>query len=637
MNDRKNQFGLALGALGIVFGDIGTSPLYALSEIFFSHDAAIAPTSVAVLGVTSLIFWVITLVISLKYLLFVLRADNDREGGVFALYGLIYPFRRQKKSAAVLLTLLLLGAGFLFGDGMITPAISVLSAVEGLHFTFPELSQFILPLTSVILSLLFLIQRVGTHAVGKFFGPILLVWFLALGLIGINQILITPEIIQAINPIFAVRYIADCNLKALAIVFGGAVLVITGGEALFADMGHFSVRAIRQSWFFVVFPSLLLNYFGQGAFLLRTGRVEHANVFYSIVPEPFRFAMLLLATLATIIASQALITGVYSLATQAVALGLFPRLKIRYTHDKHVGQVYVPIVNWVLLFGCLCLVFIFGESQKMASAYGFAVSVDMLLTSAALLFLAHHYWRWSLAKSCAIFGFFAFVDLVFLTSNSIKFFAGGYIPFAIGVLLFIVMSTWRWGRKATYRAYSSVETPKIKHFIELHRQQKTFLQKNLLLLVPKPINDVEKNTPALLKMIIDRYGILAANIFFVEILHKKVPYLDDDRCAVTVFEKNQNGMIASVAIQFGFMEDPNVENALEVLAKHHQIQLDPDPHHWVFHVSMELLKPSGRQGLFKHLRNALYTLLRQLSRPAYVYYGIGDEIQLSIQIIPVKI
>ena len=634
--NKKSQFLLSLGALGVVFGDIGTSPLYALSELFSAHSEAIPTEPFVVLGIISLLIWALILVISVKYLQLVMLASNDGEGGIFALYGLLHGFRKEKKVVASLLTLLILSAGLLFGDGMITPAISVLSAVEGLKFSFPGLNQWIVPISMLILTMLFLIQKKGTHKVGIIFGPILLLWFISIGYLGFQQVLANPEILHSFNPWYAFHFLQGCSLKIFFIVLGGVVLAITGGEALYADMGHFNVTAIRTSWFLVVFPALILNYLGQGAYLLSGKPVLFSSIFFSCISENLRFPMLILSTLATVIASQALISGVFSLTTQAVALGLFPRLKIRYTHDQHSGQVYVPLVNWFLLLGCLTLVYGFKASQGLASAYGLAVSADMLLTSIAMFALSRYGWNWSLGKCVVVFGVFGLIDFTFLAGNSLKFFDGGYIPLMIGLILFLVMTTWRWGRKSTYAAYSGVKTMKVGKFIELHEQQKSFSQKNILLLVPKPIHSVDQNAPALMQMVYDRYGMLASNIFFVEIVHRKVPYLYHDRYDVQVFKKNEHGMIASIIIKFGFMEDPNVEQVLEGIALHHKIRLDPDPKNWVFHVSQELLHESGKPNLWHRFRLSLFHLLRQISRPGFVYYGLGDKVQLSIQVIPVK-
>lgn len=637
MKKNQDQTWLALGALGVVFGDIGTSPLYALSEIFISHGEVVHSDATTIIGVLSLIIWALILVISIKYLQIVVRASNDGEGGVFALYGLLYRFRGQKKYVAPLLTLLILSAGFLFGDGMITPAISVLSAVEGLKFTVPGVDREIVPIAMLILILLFSLQKKGTHSVGRVFGPVLLIWFGAIGYLGVFRILEQPAILQAFNPLCALAYLHTCSLSTLFVILGGVILAITGGEALYADMGHFNTLAIRQSWFCVVFPALLLNYLGQGAYLLSGRPVLFNNIFYSSVPEEFRFAMLVLATVATVIASQALISGVFSLTTQAVALGLFPRLSIRYTHHKHSGQVYVPVVNWSLLAGCLALVAFFKASQNLASAYGLAVSVDMFLTSMAIVAVSQANWKWTWFRSLMTMSVFAIIDLSFLFANSVKLFEGGYIPLGIGLALFFVMTTWRWGRKSAYAGYSAVHTMKVGEFAEWHRKEKSFAQKNLLLLVPKPIQSLEQNTPALLQMVVERHGALANNIFFVEVLHKKVPYLDDDRYDVKILEKNANGMIASVAVKFGFMEDPNVEHVLEGIAKHDDIHLDPDTRHWVFHVSHETLKGGGRPSTWKKIRLATYAFLRQISLPAHIYYGLGDRLSLSIQVLSVKV
>jgi len=626
---------LAIGALGVVFGDIGTSPLYAMSEIFFAHkDVALGEANV--IGSVSLVVWALIAVVTIKYLSFVLKADNEGQGGVFALYGLLH--RLHHRSVKPLLLVLLLAAGLLFGDGIITPAISVLSAVEGLKVAAPTLAPFIIPLTVAILTGLFWLQRQGTTKVGKAFGPVIIVWFITIAILGLIQVIDHPLILAALNPVHGAKFLLRAGWHVDLLVLGGVMLAITGGEALYADMGHFGPQPIRRAWFAVVFPALILNYLGQGAYLLSGLPVQSSNIFYSLVPQSMLIPVIILATMATIIASQALISGAFSLAAQATALGLFPRLKIVHTHDQHEGQVYAPFVNWSLYVGCVLLVLYFGSSTALASAYGLAVSGDMLATSIAMILLARYHWRWPLPAAVLLFGSFACLDLGFLAATSLKFLEGGYIPLSIGVGLFTIMATWQWGRHATFAGYSSVKTMSIAELLEKKREAVTLMQRNVILMVPRPIRADSRNTPALLQLFWNRYGLLPENLIFVEVVHRKVPYLHQDRYQVTTLQRDDGkGSIISVSINFGFMEEPNVEHVLASLASHQEINLPPDPRHWQVHVSQENLIPSPLLGPIARTRHRLFALLRKLSRPGHYYYGLGDAVQLTVEIMPVKL
>jgi KUP system potassium uptake protein len=624
-----------VGALGVVYGDIGTSPLYAVNEIFFG-PAKVEPTRENVLGCISLVVWALILVVALKYVLFVLRADNDGEGGVFSLYGLLHRYKRTGITA--LLFLLMLAAGLLFGDGIITPAISVLSAVEGLKVATPVFGNAVVPITLVVLTGLFAIQYKGTAKVGRIFGPVLIVWFLAIGTLGARQVLAHPGILAALNPLHGATFLGRAGVKASLLVFGAVVLTVTGGEALYADMGHFGRRPIRISWFVVVCPALLLNYLGQGAYLESGGTAVGGNVFYSIVPRFAIYPMVILATLATIIASQALISGAFSLTSQGIGLGLFPRLKIVHTHDAHEGQIYVPFINWALFVGCILVVLGFRSSSALAAAYGLAESGVMLSTSLAMLFIARVYWKWISVLAFTVFGAFATIDCCFLFANSLKFFEGGFVPLTLGCVLFVVMTTWRWGRKATAGAYSAKRTMTMKELVDLKSQAGTFLERNAILMVPKPLRSEADNTPALLQLLWDRHGVLPKNLVFVEVVHRKLPYVHKNRYEVTVFQRDpERGSIMSVAVSFGFMEDPNVELILEDLARHHEIDLPDDPDLWIVHVSLENLLGRARMSTFARIRLRLFSVLRQLSQPAYYFYGLGDKVQLSAEIMPVRV
>ncbi len=626
--------GLTLGAIGIVYGDIGTSPLYAINEIFYGHGG-VQRGHDEVIGCISLILWTLTLVIAFKYVVFVLRADNDGEGGTFALYGLIHRYKRLGLGS--LLSLLILAAGLLIGEGVITPAISVLSAVEGLEVAAPGLAHFVIPITLAILTGLFILQRKGTAKVGAVFGPIIVCWFLAIAILGVIQVRLHPEILAAFNPVRGIVFLHGRGLLSSLPVLGGVVLAITGGEALFADMGHFGRAPIRLSWFSMVYPALILSYLGQGAFLLGDEPVQRSNVFFSLVPHALLLPMVVLATCATVIASQALISGAFSLSSQAVALGLFPRLKIVHTHHAHAGQIYVPFINWALFVGCTTLVIAFGSSTALAAAYGLSVSGVMLSTSIAMTAIAKLEWQWSWARILFTFVPVGVIDAAFLTANSTKFFEGGFVPFSLGMLVFLVMTTWRWGRKATFAAYESKHTMTMRRLLEL-KHTATLLDRNAILMVPKPLRTLDESTPALLQLIWDRQGALPKNLIFVEVVHRKAPYVHGERVHVTVFDRDpERGCIVSVALSFGFMEEPNVERVLEHLAGHHEIDLPPDPHKWIVHASQENLLVGRHVKGLKRLRIKLFALLRQISQPSYYYYGVGDAVQLSTEIIPVRL
>jgi KUP system potassium uptake protein len=626
---------LTIGAMGIVYGDIGTSPLYALDQIFFGH-AGLPLTPPNVLGGISLVIWTITIIVAVKYAIFVLRAQNDGEGGVFALYGLLHEHR--KRGMLALLMALMLGAGLLFGDGFITPAISVLSAVEGLGVATPSLAQLVIPLTVGLLTALFAVQFKGTAGIGSVFGPILLVWFVVIATLGASQIGHHPEILAAFNPVHGLRFLWHAGSYDALLILGALMLVVTGGEAMYADMGHFGARPIRTSWFALVYPALLLSYLGQGAYLLSGAPVIGGNLFFSVVPSGLLYPMVLLATVATIIASQALISGAFTLASQAIRLGLFPRLDIRHTHHAHAGQIYMPFINWSLYLGCILLVVLFGSSTALGAAYGLAVSGVMVITSLAMIPIARLHWNWSWIAIGLLWGSLTALNGTFLLASTLKFLQGGFVPLTIGALVFLVMMTWRWGRKATFAAYSSRPAMTMAELVSLHRGCSVFMERNAIVMAPKPLRLPTDRAPALLGLLWERYGILPRNLIFVEVTHRKVPYIHDGRYQVTVFHQDRDhGSIIGVELQFGFMEEPNVERVLEELARHRQIDLPIAQQKWIVHVSLENLLPSHEMSLIARLRFQLFMLLRRLSQPAYYAYGLGDRVQLSAEIMPVRV
>ena len=626
---------LTIGALGIVYGDIGTSPLYAMDALFLGRTGA-GQTSADVLGGVSLVIWTITIIVAIKYAILVLRAQNDGEGGLFALYGLLH--EHKKRGTTLLLWALMLGAGLLFGDGMITPAISVISAVEGLQVAAPALGNVVIPITIGLLTVLFAIQFKGTSGIGMVFGPILAVWFIVIAGLGAWQIGHHPEILAAFNPAYGLEFLGHAGMFDTLLVLSALMLVVTGGEAMYADVGHFGAGPIRASWFAFVYPALLLNYVGQGAYLLTGVPIAGGKLFYNLVPASMLFPMVLLATIARVIASQSLISAAFSLAAQAIRLGLFPRLNLLHTHERHAGQIYVPFINWSLFVGCILLVVTFGSSAALAAAYGLAVSGVMVITSLAMVPVARRYWNWGPTTTGLVWGALIAVNAAFLVASSLKFLEGGYVPLSVGVVLFLVMTTWRWGRKATFAAYSAKSTMTMAELVALHRGCKVFMERNAVVMAASSLRLPSDRAPALIQMLWERHGILPRNLILVEVTHRKVPYIRDNRYRVTVFDRDhQRGSIIAVEVSFGFMEEPNVEQLLEEMARHKQIDLPTDRRQWVVHVSQENLLPSRRMGLLRRLRFRLFLFLRLVSQPAYYYYGLGDEVQLSVEIIPVRV
>ena len=454
---------LSLGALGIVFGDIGTSPLYALQTVFAADEHAVRPTESGVYGVISLVFWAITLIVSIKYVALIMRADNEGEGGIMALIALIREKGLQRRFAQVTLVALgIFGASLFYGDGMITPAISVLSAVEGIEVVEPSLHELVVPITLVILAVLFTIQRFGTGAVGRWFGPIMALWFTLLAVAGLHEVVKEPGILRAISPTYAVSFMFEHGHVAF-IALGSVVLTVTGAEALYADMGHFGRHPIRLSWFSAVFPALILNYMGQGALILRNPEAID-NPFYLLIPHWGRIPMIGLATIATVIASQAVISGAFSVTRQAVQLGFLPRLTIRHT-SREAGQVYVPAVNWGIFVAVVALVVGFGSSQHLAAAYGIAVTGTLAIDTVLFFVVVHIVW--GKPKRLAVTGAIAFliVDLTFFTANLPKIVHGGWFPLAIAAVVFLVLTTWQRGREIITKKRTELEGP-LRDFVE---------------------------------------------------------------------------------------------------------------------------------------------------------------------------
>lgn len=631
----KSTAMLSLTALGVVYGDIGTSPLYAIKEIYH-HLGAEGRSSENVLGYISLVIWSLSLVIAIKYIIFVLRADNKGEGGVFALFALLNKYKG--KSIAIASFLLLLSVGFLFGDGIITPAISVISAVEGLSVITSAFDAFIVPITIIILIGLFMIQKKGTSVIGIFFGPIIAIWFLSLSVLGITQIVQHPEILFALNPYHAMHFMIYQDLKIMMLVLGSVILVITGGEALYADMGHFGKKPIRLSWFTLVFPALILNYLGQGAFLLSNQPIIRNHVFYSMVPNWALIPMVILSTLATIIASQALITGAFSLATQGISLGYIPFLKVKHTHPNHGGQIYVPTINALLLAGCIFLVLQFKTSSNLASAYGLAVSYVMFVTTLSVILVAIKIWKWSTIKALALFTPFLAIDLIFLIANSTKFFDGGYIPVAVGVGVLFIMYIWHWGKKYTHQKYDKYSGFTVNELISLKKKAGQHLPKAMLIMTPFGPTKPNHKVALLEKVVFDQYAIPPKYLYFITVVTHDVPYIKDNRFEIIkFFEDNKKGTIASIRLNYGFMENPNVERDLISLANKKQPQINIGKNEWTIHATTERFFIFPSTNWLKKIKIRIYEIIYRNSKSADQYFGLGNKTRVSIEVLPVHV
>ena len=542
---------LCLASLGIVYGDIGTSPLYALRECFYGTHA-IEPSPANVVGVLSLILWSLILIISVKYLILILRADNRGEGGILALATLVTDaVDRRAKS---LLLLGLFGAALLYADGMITPAISVLSAVEGLHVATPLFDPYVMPVAIAILIALFVFQSRGTTGIGRVFGPLTLSWFLVIALLGIHHIARVPEVLGAINPLQAIQFFSR-NGGTGFVVLGAVFLAITGGEALYADIGHFGTAPIRLTWFAVVLPALTLNYFGQGALLLRHPDAA-INPFFKMTPAWTLFPLVILATAAAVIASQAIISGAFSLTMQAIQLGYIPRLKVNYTSEKIIGQIYVPVVNWALMLSCIGLVLGFGSSSNLAAAYGVAITTTMLITTILFYVVARRRWHWPAFAALPVAAFFIIIDLAFFGANMLKLAHGGWFPLLASALILFLMLTWRKGRRVLRGRLGEMCLPLGDFLSDLSNQRITRVPGTGVYM-----SGNRQGTPLALLHNLKHNKVLHEQVVVLTVLTEEVPYLTNanDRVAIEPLEEG----FWRVRVHFGFMEKPDVPSALE--------------------------------------------------------------------------
>lgn len=603
----SRTLGLAFAALGVVYGDIGTSPLYALRECFRSKGG-VPVTEVSVMGVLSLVFWSLLVIISIKYVTLVMRADNHGEGGILALMALAFPERKSPntRTLRIMIVLGLFGTALLYGDGTITPAISVLSAVEGLKVATPYLKPVVIPLTIVILIVLFSFQYKGTATIGRIFGPVTFVWFLCLAALGLKGIFLAPRVLRALYPGYALHFFMDNGWTGF-VVLGSVFLVVTGGEALYADMGHFGRQPIRLAWFGLVLPALVINYFGQGALLLTKADAAE-NPFYQLGPSWAIYPLVLLATLATVIASQALISGAYSLSMQAIQLSYAPRMKIEHTSPDEKGQIYVPRVNMILMLACIGLVLIFQSSSSLAAAYGVAVTLTMIITTGLFFFAAQRLWQWSAWKASAVCVPFLAVEIAFFAANSLKIFHGGWFPLAVGATVFTVMTTWKTGRKILQKKFAAATVP-----LEQFRKE---LKTSRPLRVPGTAIYLSANaegTPLALLHNLKHNKVLHERVVTLTIETDEVPHVDkEDRVRVESFE---DGFVRIIG-RYGFMEDPVVP---EILGRSREYGIEFKPEETTFFLGQQSVVPVPHRGLPMWRAKLFAALLRNSENPSDFY------------------
>lgn len=596
---------ITLAALGVVFGDIGTSPLYAIQQCF--NAAHINVSHESVLGILSLIFWCMTLVISIKYVSIVMRADNNGEGGIMSLLALNLRSKRMSpRTKTLMIAIAFVGASLFFGDGIITPAISILSAIEGLSIATPVFNDWIIPIALGILTALFAVQKHGTAVMGKFFGPITLTWFLALGVLGIWNIFQTPLVLTMISPHWAITFIVQQPVVAF-FTMGAVILTLTGGEALYADMGHFGAKPIRLAWFTIVMPCLLLNYAGQGALLLRQPEAI-TNPFYLMVPTWALYPMIALATAAAVIASQAVITGVFSMAKQAIQLGYLPRLSIQQTSESEQGQIYVPFLNWVLFISVVILILLFESSANLAAAYGVAVTMTMLCSTILISLLAYGYWKWSIPKIILIFVPFLIIDLIFVASTSLKIVAGGWVPIFIGVVVYTLLITWKRGRELMFNKLQTDALPLdifIKHLgdnVQIVSGHAIFLTSTPMIVPHAMLHNLKHNK------------VLHELNFLITVETQDIPYVkDSDRLHI----ERLSPRFIKIMIHYGFKDEPNIPEALKLA--YEELELEYNMMQMSFFISRDRVISNVEEGMAPWREKLFISMQRNTSAVSDFY------------------
>jgi len=617
---------LAVTALGVVYGDIGTSPLYAIRECFFGSHA-VAPTHENVLGVLSLIIYALLLVISIKYVALVLRADNEGEGGILALTALVPgrnesngPSARLAVGRPLLIALGVFGTALLYGDGMITPAISVLGAIEGLEVVTPVLGPYVVPIAVTILVALFAIQRFGTHRVGGLFGPVVIVWFVTIAALGVAWIVRAPAVLGAFDPRHALRFFAESGFTGFA-VLGAVFLVVTGGEALYADMGHFGKRAIRLAWFTLVLPALVLNYLGQGALLLLDASAEHP--FFMLAPSWALVPLVGISTAAAIIASQALISGSFSITRQAIQLGLMPRLDVRHTSAKAIGQIYVPQVNWALMVATIAIVVGFGSSGAVAAAYGIAVTLTMVITVLLLYVVMTERWRWPRPAAVAVMAPFLVVDLAFFGANALKLVQGGWVTLAVALALFTVMTTWRTGRRLLGERLMERAQPLEAFMAAVGTTGPARVPGTAVFMTAQPAG-----TPPALAHNLQYNKVLHEHVLVLTVETVQVPHV---RAGEQLAIQSLGGDLYDVRLRYGFMDDPDVPAALDRARYEGALPIDEED--VTYFLGRETILVTGRKGMALW-REKLFVLMARNAGRATAFFRLPPErvVELGVQV-----
>jgi KUP system potassium uptake protein len=620
MDTKRRLAALAAGAIGVVFGDIGTSPLYTMHEVLGTHGMQVTPETV--MGVLSLVFWSLIIVVSLKYVLFVMRADNKGEGGIMALMALAQRSMGSSARARWILAVFgIFGAALFYGDGVITPAMSVLGAVEGLEIAAPGLTDYVVPICLVIIVFLFALQRYGSAKVGALFAPIMGIWFVVVAVLGVRQLLVNPQVLYAVNPMYAVRFIITHELQAF-IALGGVVLALTGAEALYADMGHFGKRPIRLAWSFFVLPALLLNYFGQGALLISNPKAID-NPFYLMVPENLLYPMIGLATAAAVIASQAVISGAFSMTREAISLGYAPRMRVVHTSREMSGQIFVPWINGLLLVLVLAAVIGFRSSANLGAAYGIAVTGTMTMTTLLALVVARKQWKWNWFAVIVVGAFLLTVDLAFFGANALKIAHGGWFPLVLGVVVFVMMTTWRRGRELVVREIKQSGLA-LEPFIDnIHEHPPlrvpgtaVFLTANLDAVPHALLHNLKHN-----KVLHERNVLLT-----VEML--ETPVADaQERIDIRAL----NGEFYCLSLRFGFAEDPNIPFALTQCSRE---GLPFDMMDTTFFLSRENIVADKRRPGMALWRDKLFAFMARNAMPATAFFQIPGNrlIELGAQV-----
>ncbi|MDQ6886722.1 MAG: potassium transporter Kup [Gemmatimonadota bacterium] len=614
---------LSLTALGVVYGDIGTSPLYAFKQCFDRSSGGVEATTPNVYGILSLIVWTLTLIVSVKYIVFIMRADNRGEGGILALLALIQQRMQRRTDShrhALLVAFGLFGAALLYGDGVITPAISVLGATEGLSVATPLFTKWVVPLSAAILFVIFLFQKFGTDRVGRIFGPIMLLWFAAISVTGAREIWMAPQILRAIYPLYAIQFFARDRMIAF-LILGAVVLAVTGAEALYADMGHFGKRPIRIAWFGLVFPALLVNYFGQGALLLRDPAAS-ANPFYLLVPGALLYPMVVLATVAAVIASQALISGAFSLTQQAMQLGYTPRMTIVHTSKHEAGQIYVPEVNKALMVGCIALVIGFKSSTALASAYGIAVTGTMVITTLLFYVIIRQRYGWSQLQALAFLIPFLTIDVALLLANAVKVAHGGWFPLAVALVIYTLMTTWKRGRELLHDILREQALPMDLFLEDVRRRNPARVPGTAVFMSAD-----SQGAPVVLLHHLKHNKVLHEQVILLSVLVGEVPEVDPSE-RVTVQPLGED--FFRVIARYGFMQTPNVKEIMEAVQP---LGIRARTIETSFYLGREQLILTGEAPL-QRWRKKLFELMSRNSRSATQYFSIPPNrvVELGAQI-----